>query len=154
MAEQQLVVFGLGNEEFGIDISSVMEIVKIQHITTVPQSMDFVEGIVNLRGVIVPIVDLNKKFMTAMHSNSDDAEMRIIVVHMAGQNIGIMVDAVSEILRVPDEAIEPTPPIVSSGISSDFIKGVAKVDDRLIIFLDLDRIFSAEEQEALASTAQ
>ena len=154
MAEQQLVIFGLGKEEFGIDISSVREIVKIQHITTIPQSMDFVEGIVNLRGVIVPIVDLNKKFMTTAYGDSDDAEMRIIVVNMAGQNIGILVDAVSEILRVPDEAIEPTPPIVSSGISSDFIKGVAKVGERLIIFLDLDRIFSAEEQEALASTAQ
>ena len=153
MAEQQLVVFGLGSEEFGIDISSVREIVKIQHITTVPQSMDFVEGIVNLRGAIVPIVDPNKKFMTAMHSDKEDAEMRIIVVNMSGQNIGILVDAVSEILRVPDEAIEPTPPIVSSGISSDFIRGVAKVGDRLIIFLDLDRIFSAKEQEALAGAA-
>jgi purine-binding chemotaxis protein CheW len=72
---------------------------------------------------------------------------------MSGQNIGILVDGVSEILRIPDEAIEPTPPIVASGVSSDFIRGVAKVEGRLIIFLDLDRIFSAEEQEALAQSS-
>ncbi len=153
MAEQQLVVFGLGKEEFGIDISRVREIVKLQNITTIPQSMDFVEGIVNLRGQIVPIVDLCKRFLVADRSESVDAERRIIVVNMSGQNIGILVDGVSEILRIPDESIEPTPPIVASGISSDFIRGVAKVDGRLIIFLDLDRIFSAEEQEALAQTA-
>ena len=153
MAEQQLVVFGLGKEEFGIDISRVREIVKLQNITTIPQSMDFVEGIVNLRGQIVPIVDLCKRFLVADRSESVDAERRIIVVNMSGQNIGILVDGVSEILRIPDESIEPTPPIVASGISSDFIRGVAKVEGRLIIFLDLDRIFSAEEQEALAQTA-
>ncbi|MFA7621707.1 MAG: chemotaxis protein CheW [Aminobacteriaceae bacterium] len=154
MAEQQLVVFGLGKEEFGIDISRVREIVKLQNITTIPQSMDFVEGIVNLRGQIVPIVDLCKRFLVADRSESVDAERRIIVVNMSGQNIGILVDGVSEILRIPDESIEPTPPIVASGISSDFIRGVAKVEGRLIIFLDLDRIFSAEEQEALAQTAE
>ena len=154
MAGQQLVVFGLGKEEFGIDISRVREIVKLQNITTIPQSMDFVEGIVNLRGQIVPIVDLCKRFLVADRSESVDAERRIIVVNMSGQNIGILVDGVSEILRIPDESIEPTPPIVASGISSDFIRGVAKVDGRLIIFLDLDRIFSAEEQEALAQTAE
>ena len=153
MAEQQLVVFGLGKEEFGIDISRVREIVKLQNITTIPQSMDFVEGIVNLRGQIVPIVDLCKRFLVADRSESVDAERRIIVVNMSGQNIGILVDGVSEILRIPDEAIEPTPPIVASGVSSDFIRGVAKVEGRLIIFLDLDRIFSAEEQEALSSAA-
>ena len=116
MAEQQLVVFGLGKEEFGIDISRVREIVKLQNITTIPQSMDFVEGIVNLRGQIVPIVDLCKRFLVADRSESVDAERRIIVVNMSGQNIGILVDGVSEILRIPDESIEPTPPIVASEI--------------------------------------
>jgi len=82
----------------------------------------------------------------------NDIDRRIIVVHMAGQNIGILVDGVSEILRVPDEAIEPTPPMVASGASVDFIRGVAKVKDRLIMALDLDRIFSTEEREMLAQT--
>ena len=152
MAEQQLVVFGLGKEEFGIDISRVREIVKLQNITTIPQSMDFVEGIVNLRGQIVPIVDLCKRFLVVDREGRNDIDRRIIVVHMAGQNIGILVDGVSEILRVPDEASEPTPPMVASGASVDFIRGVAKVKDRLIMALDLDRIFSTEERELLAQT--
>lgn len=154
MAEQQLVVFGLGKEEFGIDISRVREIVRMQNITSIPQSMDFVEGIVNLRGQIVPIVDLCKRFVVADRSDSDDGDRRIIVVNIGEQNIGILVDGVSEILRVPDESIEATPPIVSSGVSSEFIKGVAKVDSRLIIFLDLDRIFSDEEHKVLLEAAQ
>ena len=152
MAEQLLVVFALGKEEFGIDISRVREIVRMQNITTIPQSMDFVEGIVNLRGQIVPIVDLCKRFLVVDREGRNDIDRRIIVVHMAGQNIGILVDGVSEILRVPDEAIEPTPPMVASGASVDFIRGVAKVKDRLIMALDLDRIFSTEESELLAQT--
>jgi len=152
MAEQLLVVFALGKEEFGIDISRVREIVRMQNITTIPQSMDFVEGIVNLRGQIVPIVDLCKRFLVVDREGRNDIDRRIIVVHMAGQNIGILVDGVSEILRIPDEAIEPTPPMVASGASVDFIRGVAKVKDRLIMALDLDRIFSTEERELLAQT--
>lgn len=153
MAEQQLVVFGLGKEEFGIDISRVREIVRLQNITTIPQSMDFVEGIVNLRGQIVPIVDLGKRFLLVERDEENQADRKIIVVTMEGQNIGILVDCVSEILRIPDEAIEPTPPMVTSGMSNEFIRGVAKVKERLIIFLDLDRIFSSEERELLGQTA-
>ena len=149
MAEQQLVVFGLGKEEFGIDISRVREIVRLQNITTIPQSMDFVEGIVNLRGQIVPIVDLSKHFLVGLGNSAKDAERRIIVVHMSGHNIGILVDGVSEILRIADEDVEPTPPIVAGNVDSNSIRGVAKVADRLIIVLDIDRILSADEQEVL-----
>ena len=154
MTEQQLVVFGLGKEEFGIDISQVREIVRIQTITAIPQSLDFVEGIVNLRGQIVPIVDLSKRFRVANVTAGDESQRRIIVVSMGSQNIGILVDGVSEILRIPDDSIEPTPPIVASGVSSDFIRGVAKVENRLIIMLDLDRIFTFEEKAALEKNAQ
>ena len=96
----------------------------------------------NLRGQIVPIVDLCKRFETKNGRNADESQRRIIVVNMGNQNIGILVDGVSEILRIPDESIEPTPPIVASGVSSDFIRGVAKVANRLIIVLDLDRIYA------------
>ena len=154
MAEQQLVVFGLGKEEFGIDISRVREIVRLQNITAIPQSMDFVEGIVNLRGQIVPIVDLCKRFRVANSTSVEEAARRIIVVNMAEQNIGVLVDGVSEILRIPDESIEPTPPIVAGGVSADFIRGVAKVENRLIIVLDLDRIFSVEEKAVLAQATE
>ena len=154
MPEQQLVVFGLGKEEFGIDISRVREIVLIQNITSIPQAVDFVEGIVNLRGQIVPIVDLCKRFRVAKASTGEESARRIIVVNIGEQNIGILVDGVSEILRIPDESMEPTPPIVAAGIGANFIKGVAKVDDRLIIVLDLDQIFSSAEKEVLVQSAE
>lgn len=154
MAEQQLVVFGLGKEEFCIEISRVLEIVRLQNITAIPQAMDFVEGVVNLRGQIVPIVDLCKRFRVVNASVMEESARRIIVVNMEDQNIGVLVDGVSEILRIPDESIEPTPPIVASGIASDFIQGVAKVENRLIIVLDLDRIFSVEEKEALVQAVE
>ena len=149
MVEHQLVVFGLGSEEFGIDISQVREIVRLQNITAIPQSLDFIEGIVNLRGQIVPIVDLCKRFETKNGRNADESQRRIIVVNMGNQNIGVLVDGGSEILRIPEESVEPTPPIVANGVSSDFIRGVAKVENRLIIILDLDRIFTLEEKGAL-----
>lgn len=154
MPEQQLVVFGLGKEEFGIDISRVREIVLIQNITSIPQAADFVEGIVNLRGQIVPIVDLCRRFRVAKASTGEESARRIIVVNIGEQNIGILVDGVSEILRIPDESMEPTPPIVAAGIGANFIKGVAKVDDRLIIVLDLDQIFSSDEKEVLAQSVE
>jgi len=154
LADQQLVVFGLGKEEFGIDISRVREIVRIQNITAIPQAMDFVEGIVNLRGQIVPIVDLCKRFRVANTAVAEESARRIIVGNIAGQNIGIIVDGVSEILRIPDDSMEPTPPIVAGGIGADFIRGVAKVDARLIIVLDLDQIFSSSEKEVLVQAAE
>ncbi len=154
MAEQQLVVFGLGKEEFGIDISRVREIVRLQNITAIPQSMDFVEGIVNLRGQIVPIVDLCKRFRVGDSSSVEEAARRIIVVNMAEQNIGVLVDGVSEILRIPDESIEPTPPIVAGGIAADFLRGVPQVDKPLIIVLDIDKVFSVEEKAVLAEAVE
>lgn len=140
MQERQLVVFALGKEEFGIEISRVREIVRLQNVTAIPQALEYVMGIVNLRGQIVPIVDLNTRFRITENGNSEESLKRIIVVNMEGQDIGILVDGVSEILRVPDESIDSTPSIMSGGISTDFIEGIAKVDDRLIIILDLNRI--------------
>lgn len=140
MQERQLVVFALGKEEFGIEISRVREIVRLQNVTAIPQALEYVMGIVNLRGQIVPIVDLNTRFRITENGNSEESLKRIIVVNMEGQDIGILVDGVSEILR-PDESIDSTPSIMSGGISTDFIEGIAKVDDRLIIVLELNRVF-------------
>ncbi len=140
MQERQLVVFALGKEEFGIEISRVREIVRPQNITAIPQALEYVMGIVNLSGQIVPIVDLNTRFRIAGGPASEESRKRIIVVNMEGRDIGILVDGVSEILRIPEESIDPTTTIRSGGVSQDFIQGIAKVDDRLIIILDLNRI--------------
>lgn len=149
MAEQQLVVFALGKEEFGIEISKVREIVRTQEITKIPQASNFIEGIVNLRGQIVPIVDLCKRFSIGSDEENDEAQRRIIVVNMESQLVGILVDGVSEILRITEESVEAPPLMVAGGMDREFITGVAKVDKRLIIILDLNRVFSFEEQAEL-----
>lgn len=146
MAEQQLVVFGLGKEEYGVDIIEVQEIVRLQEITQVPNAPDFVEGIINLRGKVIPLIDLRKRFGFAAGEHS--ADTRIIVISISDSLVGIIVDSVSEVLRLNDEDMEPPPRIVA-GIGREYIKGVGKIGDRLIILLDLDRILNAEEKDLL-----
>lgn len=150
--ERQLVVFELANEHYGVDIAAVESIIKMQPITAVPQAPPFVEGITNLRGSVLPVMDLRKRFALAIGgSNAEIAhdEKRIVVVSMDGMKIGMIVDAVSEVLRVQDEAIEPPPPMVTT-INSAFITGVAKVGERLIILLDLAKVLTLSEKEQVA----
>lgn len=147
--ERQLVVFELANEHYGVDIAAVESIIKIQPITAVPQAPPFVEGITNLRGSVLPVMDLRKRFALGIGgSNAEIAhdEKRIVVVSMDGMKIGMIVDAVSEVLRVQDEAIEPPPPMVTT-INSAFITGIAKVGERLIILLDLAKVLTLSEKE-------
>jgi purine-binding chemotaxis protein CheW len=143
----QLVSFNIGTEEFGVDILKVQEINRMVEITKVPRSPEFVEGIINLRGKVIPIIDLRKRF--SMEAAEHDKNTRIVVVDIDGQVMGMIVDAVSEVLRIPTNTIEP-PPDVVAGIDSEYIRGVAKLQDRLLIFLDLARILSREERSALA----
>ncbi len=147
--ERQLVVFELANEHYGVDIAAVESIIKMQPITAVPQAPPFVEGITNLRGSVLPVMDLRKRFALGIGgSNAEIAhdEKRIVVVSMDGMKIGMIVDAVSEVLRVQDEAIEPPPPMVTT-INSAFITGIAKVGERLIILLDLAKVLTLSEKE-------
>ena len=144
--ERQLVVFELGKEYFGVNIIIVDGIIKIQEITSVPLALDFVEGITNLRGSVLPVIDLRKRLGMPVGENTGDT--RIIVVNTDDAKIGMIVDAVSEVLTILDETIEATPPVVST-IDTAFITGIAKLEDRLIILLDLDKVLSADEREAL-----
>lgn len=143
----QLVSFNIGTEEFGVDILKVQEINRMVDITRVPRSPDFVEGIINLRGKVIPIIDIRKRFN--MELAEHDKNTRIVVVDIDGQVMGMVVDSVSEVLRIPASTIEPPPKVVSS-IDSDYIRGVAKLEDRLLIYLDLSRILSGEERKVLA----
>ncbi len=143
----QLVSFNIGDEEFAVDILRVQEIIRIVEITKVPKSPPFVEGVINLRGKVIPIIDLRKRFN--LEERKTTKETRIIVVDIDGKVIGLIVDSVSEVLRLPSDTIEPPPPIVA-GIESEYIKGVGKLDDRLLILLDLNKIFSSKEKELLA----
>jgi purine-binding chemotaxis protein CheW len=144
--EQQLVVFELANEHYGLDISAVEGIIKMQAITKMPQAPVFVEGVTNLRGTVVPVIDLRKRFCLPALEHTTDT--RIVVVFMEKTKIGMIVDGVSEVLRIPEESIEPTPPMVSN-LNTAFILGIAKLDGRLVTLLDLTKVLSLEEQASL-----
>jgi len=146
LKQQQLVSFRLGIEEYGVSIMKVQEIIRMQEITKVPQMPNFIEGIINLRGNVIPIIDLRKRF-GLMHVERT-GESRIVVVSVRDRVMGIIVDGVSEVLRLSDEQVEPPPPAVSH-IGRDYIKGVGKLDKRLLILLDIDKILSSEEHSII-----
>ena len=144
----QLVTFGLGDEEFGLDILGVKEIIRMTEITRVPKAPQFVEGVINLRGRVIPIIDLRKRF--SLDSKERDKDTRIIVVELSSVTVGFIVDSVSEVLRIPADTVEP-PPQVVSGVEADCIKGVGKLDGRLLILMDVERILSSKEAALLAA---
>jgi purine-binding chemotaxis protein CheW len=144
--EDQLVVFTLAKEHYGVRIAVVESIIKLQPITAVPCSPAFVEGVTNLRGRVLPVIDLRKRFNLPAEESTKDT--RIVVVEMSGTLVGMIVDAVSEVLRVPAESVEPPSPIMTT-VDSAFITGIAKVGERLIILLDLEKVLSPEEKADL-----
>jgi purine-binding chemotaxis protein CheW len=144
-SQLQLVTFGLGSEEFAVDILAVQEINRMMTLTRVPQSPVEVEGVINLRGKIIPVVDLRKRFGMAASERSDQS--RIIVVEVHGRVIGFIVDRVSEVLRISSRIVEPAPSMVCS-VDSDFIAGVGKLEDRLLILLDLSKLFAGVDMNA------
>jgi purine-binding chemotaxis protein CheW len=148
--ERQLVVFQLGAELYGVEISRVHEIIRLQSVTKVPRAPAFVEGVINLRGKVIPVVDLRRRFglPTAEHTRAS----RIVVVELGDQVVGIIVDGVSEVLRVNTATVEPPSPVVA-GIDSEYLHGIAKLTDRLVILLDLDRVLAREERRALDASA-
>jgi purine-binding chemotaxis protein CheW len=146
--EKQLVIFSLAKEFFGIDISAVEGIVKIQEITRIPEMPEFMEGVTNLRGEILPVINLEKKFGIPPHKL--DNESRIVVVNVGKMKVGMIVGSVSEVLTIDDSQIEPAPALVTS-INSRFITGIARIEKRLIIQLDLGLVLSAEELDRTAN---
>ena len=147
----QLVSFKIGNEEFGVDILKVQEINKMVPITKVPNSPVFVEGVINLRGKVIPIVDFRTRL--GMKKIEHTKDTRIVVVDVEGKTIGFIVDSVSEVLRIPANITEAPPEIVT-GIDSEFIKSVGKLEDRLLILIDLNKILSVNEKNELNNVAQ
>ncbi|MDQ7096241.1 chemotaxis protein CheW [Desulfosporosinus sp. PR] len=137
MAEEQLVTFSLGSEEFGVNIMLVQEIIRIPPITRVPKAPSYVEGVINLRGNVIPVVSLRNRF--GMDRVEETDLSRIIVLQVEAKVFGIRVDGVTEVLRLDSEAIEPPPP-VALGMDSQFIRGVGKIGDRLLILLELEHI--------------
>jgi purine-binding chemotaxis protein CheW len=141
-AERQLVVFSLGREEFAVDVNQVREIIRMEEITRMPKSPPFVEGIINLRGQIIAVIDLAKRLNLPSTERTD--AHRIVVVETEDLKVGMIVDSVSEVTSVAEEEIEP-PPTLASDATTPFILGVVKRDKRLIILLDLSKLLSLEE---------
>ncbi len=147
----QMVSFVLNEEEFGVDILKVQEIIRIVELTRVPNAPHFVEGVINLRGRIVPVIDLRKRF--GLPQNEFDKNSRIVIVAVNNLVVGFLVDKVKEVLRVPKAVIEP-PPEITSTIHTDYIIGVAKLDDRLLIVLDLEKILAPSEKNELEAYSE
>jgi len=141
--ELQLVGFHVGGEEYGLDILRVQEIIRLQHLTRVPNAPDCMAGVMNLRGKIIPVIALRKRF--GLDPVSADKETRIVVVEIQGTVLGFIVDSVSEVLRIPADTVEQPPPL---GKEKEYVSGVGKLDERLLILLDVDRLMS---NDALAS---
>ena len=148
----QLVVFQLGGEEFGVEIMQVQEIIRMPDITRIPQSPDYVEGVINLRGKIIVVVNLDTKF--DLHSKELDDDSRIVIVEVSSNVIGMIVDSVSEVMRLSASNVEPAPDIISTKIQADYLKGVGKLDDRLLILLDLERVLNEDEVAQVAAVGE
>lgn len=141
--EYQLVVFKIGDEEFGVDISQVREIVRLIEVTYMPKAPAFIEGVVNLRGQIVAVIDLAKRLGISSKPRGDTT--RIIVIEIGENTVGMVVDSVSEVLRMSSEDIEEVPSLIETEVPEHYIRGVGKLKDRLLVLLDLSRVLSHEE---------
>ena len=148
------LTFTLADEEYGIGILKIKEIIGLMQITTVPQTPEFIKGVINLRGKVIPVVDLRLRF--GMDSMDYTERTCIIVVEITGTNgsvqIGIVVDSVSEVLNIRGEDIEDTPAF-GAKLNTDFISGMAKTEENVKILLDIDRVLSAQELESLERAA-
>lgn len=145
--ESKFAVFTIGNVEFALDIMQIKEIIKPIKITVIPKAPRFIEGVINLRGGIIPIVDLRKRFGVKA-AGAESAKERVIVTRLNRKVIGLIVDSVTDVISLDKKNISPAPEIVK-GISSQFIKGVGKLNDRLILLIDLDTILTIAERISL-----
>lgn len=141
----QLVSFNLDNEEYGVDVLKVREIIRMPSITRVPNTPHYVEGVINLRGKVIPIINMRRRF--GLIEVEYDKQTRIMVMDVEGELMGFIVDAVSEVIRISSSEIQPSPAVVTSGIDQECIAGVINQADRLLVLLDLQKMFSQDERQ-------
>jgi purine-binding chemotaxis protein CheW len=143
----QLVSFMLAEEEYGVEVLKVREIIRMPTITKMPNTLQYIEGIINLRGKVIPIISMRKRF--GLVESENNSQTRIIIMDVAGSLTGFIVDGVSEVIRIHSSEIQPPPSMVlSGGIGQEFITGVFNHAERLLIIMDVDRMFSNEERES------
>ncbi len=141
--ELQLVVFTIGSEEFGVEIMNVQEIIRMTNITKIPQAPGYIRGIINLRGRIIVVINLN--VIMGMESKEQDENTRIIVASIGDTVMGFVVDSVSEVIRLAQKNVEPAPPVIASRIGTEYVLGVGKLDNRLLILLNMDKLLGEKE---------
>jgi purine-binding chemotaxis protein CheW len=144
----QLVSFHVGDEEFGLDILRVQEIIRIQALTRVPNSPVFVDGVINLRGKVIPVIGLRKRL--GLQELAHGKQTRIVVTEVKGTVLGFIVDSVSSVLRIPADTVEPPPRV--GKVEREYVSGVGKLDDRLLILLDVDRLMSDSDDSLAVPT--
>ncbi|MFZ5639515.1 MAG: chemotaxis protein CheW [Bacillota bacterium] len=144
---KQFVVFTLANESYGVDINDVREIIRLQPITKMPGTNGDIEGIINLRGNVIPVFNIKTKFNLV--DGKQSSSTRIVVIEVNENILGIIVDGVSEVLRIPAEIIEKPSSMITANISTDYIKGIARLDDKLVIILDLKQVLDNTDKVQL-----
>lgn len=140
---EQLVIFKLGKEEYGTNIQQVKEILKVPEITSMPRTPEFISGIISLRGQIIPVINLNNRF--DLVKDSDETPQHVIIVDLEDNPIGMIVDEVVDVSRVSKGEIESTPSLIETNIDDDYVAGIARIEKRLIILLDLSKVLTPEE---------
>ncbi|MBA4532307.1 chemotaxis protein CheW [Brevibacillus halotolerans] len=146
--EVKVIIFRLVDEEYGVEVQQVRSIEKLEHITRVPRTPEFVKGVINLRGVVTPIIDLRSRFQLAETECTEAT--RVIIVAVDELEVGLIVDSANDVVDIPVNAIEP-PPAVVGGVEATYLRGVAKLEKRLLILLNLDKVLSTEEIKQLDS---
>jgi len=149
----QLVGFKIGKEHFGVNILMVQEIIRSAPITAVPNSPDFVEGVINLRGSIIPVIELRKR-LNLYHADEDHGKDWILIVNVDSRVTGFIVDSVTKVLKIQKNSIEPPPDIIVAGLKSQYIKGVCEIGKGLLILLDFSRILQVDEIRRLKEFGQ
>ena len=143
----QIVTFQVGKESFGLDILKVHEIIRFQPLTRVPNLPDYVEGVLNLRGKIIPVVGLRQRI--GLEKQEANGTTKIVVASVKNEVLGFVVDSVSEVLRISSSTVEPAPRL--GEVRQKYVSGVGKVENQLLLMLDLDELLSDEESEALST---
>jgi len=141
----QLVSFKLEQEEYGVNVLKVREIIRMPSITRVPNTPHYIEGVINLRGKVIPIISMRKRF--CLPEGETSSQTRIMVIDMEGELMGFVVDAVSEVIRIAESEIQPPPAVVNSAVEQECLAGVINQTDRLLFFLDLEKLISRDERQ-------
>ncbi|AVQ99064.1 chemotaxis protein CheW [Oceanobacillus iheyensis] len=143
---RKVIIFQLQNEEYAVSVQQVGAIERVLPITRVPQTADFVKGVINLRGVVTPVIDLRVRFN--LEATEYNESTRIIIINLEDMEVGLIVDAANDVMDIFEEAIEPPPEVIGT-VDVDYIEGVVKMEDRLFILLDLEKVLTVDQMKEL-----